>query len=255
MNENRANDFFNEEVSDYIDLMALGKALLRRWWFILLAGCVAGIAAYAFSVMTLVPTYKSSFTAYVNNSNQNLDSNIVTTSDIAASRQLTLTYAEIIHCRPVMELTVEKSGLEMETEELSGMISVGNLNDTELMKITITSEDPEQSYRLACALQDTAPEYVEKVLVGSSMQIVEPPLLPTAPSSRSFTSRMKKAFLAGAALACAVVLLIEFLDTRVKSTEMIESRYDVVVIGTIHDLSSSSSGYGYYGKKKRGNKK
>lgn len=231
---------------DTIDLMALVKVLLKNWWAILAAGCIAGVLYYLFTMITVAPTYVSSFTAYVNNSNQTLDTNYMSSADIVASRYLTSTYAEIIVSQPVMDLTVEKSGLDISPEGLGSAISVANLNDTEIIKISVRTESPEVSYRLACALEETAPEYIEKILVGSSMMIIQPSAFPQSSSGPYYSSSLKKGFMIGAGAVAAILLLLELLDTRVKNPEKIEEKYHVVVIGTIHDLNAQTdSNYGY----------
>ena len=101
----------NKEVE--IDLVQIARIILKKLWVIILGGIVGGIIALAVTLFLIDPTYRSSFTAYVNNrtaSNQNTE--MISSADASASQNLTHTYAAIMTSRPVVEQAIERAGLK-----------------------------------------------------------------------------------------------------------------------------------------------
>ena len=87
-----------------IDLRRVFQALLKRVWVIVAVTLIFGLLAYILSATMIDPTYRSSFTAYVNNkATINTSSGSTTTADVNASMALAAVYQEIIVSRTVLE--------------------------------------------------------------------------------------------------------------------------------------------------------
>lgn len=50
-----------------IDLIPLFKAVVSKWWLIVIFAVVLGMVSYFVTDTFVTPTYRSGFTAYVNN--------------------------------------------------------------------------------------------------------------------------------------------------------------------------------------------
>ena len=212
---------------------------------------LAGAITFAAAHILLAPVYCSGFTAYINNSTQNNSSDSLSNADVQAARNLASTYAEIIASRPNVENAMALSGTRDSYDRVAESISVNRLNNTEIIEISVESTDPEKAYDLAQALEQTSPEYVSGIVVGSSMIIVTHAELPENPSGPYYILYVGNAVLLSVVLAIAILVLLELFDTRVKSADELSDRYGVIVIGTIHDLMASESGQGYFGYQRR----
>ena len=75
----------NEERS--IDLLRLAQVIWKRAWLILLVALLCGVIVFAYSKIFIAPSYRSSFTAYVNNRINTAEGqgNTTSSSDITAS--------------------------------------------------------------------------------------------------------------------------------------------------------------------------
>jgi len=103
-------------------------SMLRRWWWLLLAGMVvAGGASYAIS-KTLTPIYRSTATLLVN---QTQVPGTIAYNNILTSERLTRTYSELIDQRPVLQEVIDRLDLTLGRDELSGMIDVSVVTDTQ----------------------------------------------------------------------------------------------------------------------------
>ena len=97
-----------------------------------------------------VPKYNSSTTIAltINNDSELVNSNSNLT-DITINQKLVPTYRQIIKSRRVLDQVIDNLNLDIKASELSSSISVTNEADTELLKITVSNEDPELAALIA----------------------------------------------------------------------------------------------------------
>ena len=232
---------------DEIDLLEILRIFLGHWKLLVIVAAIVGVVSLLVARFFIAPTYRSSFTAYINNSTNAGDSATLTNADIQAARSLTGTYAEIISSRPNVENAIEAAGISLLYEDLKEGISVDDLNNTEIIEVAVITKDPKTSFLLASALEITSPEYVEKIVSGSSMMIVTHAELPLKKFGPNYKKIAAIAAMLSAVLVFGILVIRSFMDTRVKSEEELTNRYGVIVIGRMHDLlATEQSENGYY---------
>ena len=232
-----------------IDVLALAIVVLKRWKLLILVAILCGAAGYGGSKLLIKPTYRSAFTAYINNNENRSETSSVTTADISASRNLASTYSQIIRSKPNIQAAIEKAGLNVAYGMVNGGVSVGALNNTEIIQVSVITKDPDTSYRIASALEEVSPNYVAGIVKGSSMVIVTHAEMPNGRYSPSYSRNAIIAALLGVLLVVAWIAIRYLTDSRVRTPDDLAERYGLVVIGTIHDLAAQSS-HGYYGYEK-----
>lgn len=96
-----------KETVEEIDLIPLFKAVVSKWWLIVIFAVVLGMVSYFVTDTFVTPTYRSGFTAYVNNRSgvtasgtEATGSKKLTTSDITASQSLVKTYSKSFSAVP-----------------------------------------------------------------------------------------------------------------------------------------------------------
>ena len=86
------------------------------------------------------------------------------------------------------------------------------------------------------------------------MQIIDEHLRPTGKNAPNYRRNTGIRLIAGMALICMIIFVLEVMDDRVKDEDDLRRRYGLVVIGTIPNLLTADkhgSGYGYgYGTRK-----
>ena len=237
---------------DEIDLLELFGAILKRWKILLLVAVLCGAAGYAGTKLLIKPTYRSFFTAYINNSSDTtISSDTVTNTDIQGRRNLANTYAQIIQSKPNVEAAMKSAGVSENYAEIAQGVSVSTVNNTEVIRVSVITNNPETSYHIASALEECSPDYVANIVNGSSMMVVSHAELPSGRYSPSYKKNAVITMIIGLFIACFWIVILYLRDNRVKSPEDLTGRYGLVVIGTIHDLASHSS-HGYYEYEKGG---
>ena len=150
-----------------IDLVQLMQALWHRAWAILLAILIFGGAAFSYAYFLVTPLYKASAMMYVNNSSISVGSTQVNLNDLTAAQSLVNTYIVILNTRGTLEEVIDQAGLSYDYETLSGMISAGAVNSTEVFSIEVTSADPQEAEKIANTIAELLPDRIAEIVDGS----------------------------------------------------------------------------------------
>lgn len=239
---------YSVEDDGSIELWPLVQALLRKWWLIALAGIVVGAVVLVGTLLLVTPQYRSGFTAYVNNRSETDTQTVLSNADLSAARYLTYTYTQIIRSRSVLEAAADRVGLDENYSDLGDMVSTSILSDTEIISVDVLCEEPSMSKAYAEAIAEVARKELSEIVEGSSMQIIDEPVLPTKIAEPSYTKNALIGALLGVFLAAAGIVLRTVLDDRVKGEEALEARFGLPILGSVPNTASAAHvGGNYYG--------
>lgn len=235
------------------DIQKILKLVLKKWKLLVLFAVVGALIAFGYTSKFVTPTYTSSikFLAYVDdeekeqgNANAQTASN---TSKMNYAMKMVTTYLEVIDTNKfynqLTENLNEELGTSYSVDTVRYSITGEPVNDTAMFILTVTTTDATLSYNIAHQLEEDVPPLIFEAsnsLVSVSVQ--DPPILASSAVSLGYPKKMVIGAAAGFALAAVYVILRDFLDVRIKSTEELVKRYNIPVLGTIPDYSKSVSG-------------
>ena len=176
-----------KEIRDELDmdLFRLFGALMKRAWIIGLAAALCAGAAFLAAHFLVMPRYQSSATFYIHNSavsRQEPSSNI-SAEDISASRSLVKSCVALLGTRGILEDVAACAGVDRGWEEMGEMIQAESVDGTEILRVVVTSPDPQEAEQIANAVAEILPQRVSGILEGSSAKIVDFAVVPSVPSS------------------------------------------------------------------------
>lgn len=233
-----------------IDLLRLMKALWKRAWAIALAMAICGGLALGYTMMFVKPLYKASVLMYVNSSNISVGGTKVSISqaELSAAKTLVDTYVVILNTRTTLNEVIEQSGVTYTYEELSKMISAQAVNNTEVFKIEVTSQSPQEAANIANTIAQILPEKISSIVEGTSARIVDSAVTPSRKSSPSNSKNLIVGMLLGAVLSCGIVVIQELLDDKIHDTDYLRQTYDLPMLAVVPDLltDNGDSAYGDY---------
>lgn len=221
-----------------INLVLLGKVVLRRIWIVILAAIVLAAGTYICIKNFVTPMYKTHVSFCVNNGSTNQS---VTASDLATSQRLVLTYVEGLRSNTVLNAVSKELDGAVSAGAISGMMSADTGSETEIFRVYISHSDPVMAAKVANAIAEVAPEQIAKFIKGSSAEVVDWATIPTTPYSPNATTGALTAAVLGAVLAAAILCMLEILDVRVKGEDDLASISDIPVLGIIPDLTTESN--------------
>src|SRR6266487_6107574 len=121
--------------------------LLWRWsWLMALITALAGITAYVVSSQT-VPVYEASITLLINQTSAGSASPDL--NSLRTSEGLARTYVELLRKRPVLEAVIAKLKLNTDPEQLTKLIQVTVIRDTQLMVLAVEDTNPQRAADIA----------------------------------------------------------------------------------------------------------
>ena len=212
-----------------IDLIDLFFYYWTKKWILLLALLAGAVIAGAWTHFLIAPTYESTSTLYVFNTNKGA----VDFSSLQLSTNLTNDYVELIKSRPVVETVVANLGKEYEYKDALHMLTVTNPNSTRFLRITVTSTDPQEALDMANEFADVTREQIAAIMDQERPSIVERGVLPTSKVAPSLSRNTLLGGLIGLILAMGVYLILYLLDDTIKSADDIEKYLGVNTLAVI----------------------
>lgn len=228
----------NQEVE--IDLKRLFGALMKKAWLIAIVSVLCAVISLVGTVMFITPQYRSSIMFYVNNSAGATDG--LSSSDITASRNLVKSYLVILDTKETLQQVVDRTGLDYTYKQIQSMISADAVDSTEIIKITVTTEDPEEAALIANALAEIVPNQITSIIEGTSARIVETAEVATHPSSPSKTKNTIIGFLVGFVFIAGAIVLHELFDITIRTEEDISSQTSLPVLASVPDMDIGGKG-------------
>ena len=241
-----------------IDLLHIVKRVWHYIWVVALASLIAAVLGFCYASFLIAPTYSSSVMLYVNNTSLSLGGAdfTISSSQISAAQSLVDTYTEILNNRTTLTEVGRRAGLlEKYSEDqlysyLAGRVTAGPSNDTEIMKVTVVSEDPEEAAVIANAISEVLRERISQIIKGATMEVVDeavPNYNKIAPSVTKYTAI---AFILGLLGSVGVIAVFAIMDDTIHDENYILQTYDYPILAKIPDLLDKDSkhygGYHYY---------
>ena len=205
-----------------IDVLELFHVLLNKFWIILLAGIIAGLAFIGGTILFITPQYESTTKMYV-----------LSKQDMQTSLSLTKDYAELIKSRTVTEGVIAQLNLDLTHEDLLKKMTVDSATDTRILSITVTDADPYEACKIANAIRDVAANHIKNVMDIDAVNVVETANIPDQQSSPSISKNGIIGVLLGVLLSVAIILIAYISNDTVKTQEDVEKYLGLSVLGTI----------------------
>lgn len=232
-----------------VDLLHIIKSIWQRIWMVIIAAFLAALIGFGFSTLIIKPSYSSTVKLYVNNSSISIGNTSfsISSSEITAAQSLVKTYGEILNNRSTLERVIDHAGVDYEWDVLSTKIKSGTSNGTEIMFVTVTTNDPEEAALIANSIAEVLPEVIAGIIDGASMEVVDtaaPNYKKVGPSITKYTA---VGFILGAILSMVVIAINAMMDDRIHDEDYIIETYDYPILAKIPNLVNPD-GKGRYGR-------
>lgn len=209
-------------------LLELIKLIRKHLALVVALPIVCAVATAAFAWLALPNQYSSSVSMYVL-TKASAEGSLAST-DLSASQQLANDVATLITDERVAEDTA--SALQMDS--LKGYkISVASESTTRIVTLTVTGESAQSVAIIANQLAATTDSVAQEVMDVQAINAINEAKEPAAPSGPPRAMYTAVAFLVGIFLAVAIVVVIDMVNTRVRSAEEAEELLGLPVIGRI----------------------
>lgn len=244
-----------EKISkDYyvVDLAHIVKVVWKRIWVVAVVSVLVAALGFSLAAFVITPTYSSSIMLYVNNSSFNVGDLgfSISSSELTAAQSLAKTYTVLLKNRTTLNRLIDETGVEYTWEDLYDMIESAPVNETEVMRVTVTCTDPNEAKTIANGIAKVLPQRISEIVEGASMEVVDSAIADMEKVAPSITMYTIVGFILGALLSVAVLIVTALMDNTVHDDEYVIKTYQYPILAKIPDLlDSGTKKYGYYYKK------
>lgn len=210
-------------------LLELFKLLQKHLAMVIILPVVLALATAGVSWGLMQNQYTATVSVYVLSSSSS-EQNTIQNSDLSASQLIANDIAELANSDIVAERTAEELGMT----SLAGYdISVNSSTTTRVIEISVESGEPQAAATVANKIAEVLSSVAQEVMGVESVNIVDEAKTPEAPSGPNRVMYTAVAFLAGLFLAVAIIVVMDMVNTRVRTPEEAEELLGVPVIGRI----------------------
>ena len=216
------------------------KELLEMFWEkklqIILITAIFITIGVVYSLGFVVPKYQSTTTLLLatNSSADSTGTSSITTTDITVNSKLVSTYSDLVKSDKVIRQVISNLAIDADEEEIRNSVSVTAKSDTEIIEINVKNEDPVLAAKIANEIAKVFIDSIIKEYYGmENVYIVDEAEIETEPYNVNHIKDVAIFAFIGIVIASIYVLIINMLDTTIKSSEDIEKITGLTVLATI----------------------
>lgn len=218
-----------------LDLKELFNIFWSKKVAIILIVLIFIVIGVIYTIGFTVPMYSSSTTlvlATSGNTETNANTTI-TATEITVNSKLVSTYSELVKSKNILRQVISNLGIKVDEDKLRKNITVSSVKDTELIEITVKDENPVYSAQIANEIAKVFTEKVKDIYNIDNVQIVDEAEVANMPSNINHEKDVIIFTFIGLVIAVCYVLIVNMLDTTVKTAEDIENGFKVPVLASI----------------------
>lgn len=218
-----------------LDLKELISMFLEKKLLIVLVVIIFALMGAIYTLKFVTPIYQSTTSLVLAQiaSDNSEESNSITSSDIALNSNLIDNYRVIAKSKSVAQEVINNLELDTSVDVLRNRISVTTESDSEVIKITVADEDPELACKITTEVAQIFMGKVETIYKVNNITVLDKAEVETTPSNINLTKNVVIFAFVGGILVAGYILLINMLDTTVKTDTDIERALDIPVLASI----------------------
>ena len=211
---------------DEINLHSLMLLLLKNLW-VVVAFCISVVLCYtSVCKLSYTPSYTSSATFMVSAKDSTSAYNSLTTTQSMAS-----VFVEVFQSNVLREKIQE----QMPEQRFDGAINTVTIPQTNLLIITVTSEEPDTSFQALNLLVDNYSSISDYVFANAQLEVIKDPVVPVAPSNPlDMESNYPLVLLVGIFLPVGGIVALYLLHDTVKTPAAARRKIDARLLRTIN---------------------
>ena len=121
----------------------------------------------------------------------------------------------------------------MSVDELSNNITATSVEDTEIIKITVANEKAKDAQRITDEVAKVFSKEVQDIYNLENVTIIDKADLANKPYNINYVKDNIIYLVIGIVLSFGVVFVMYYFDTSIKSSETIEEKFGLTVIGVV----------------------
>lgn len=217
---------------------------LKKYVLVIIAvSLVLVIGVFIYDKSIKKPLYTTYTTIILTKSNETQTGTTITQNDILLNQKLVETYSKIIKSKLVLEQVISETGVTYTAEELSENVSVEAYENTEMLKISVTDQDPELAASIANSIAQVFSGEIAKIYQINNISVVDVAVTPEEVSNNTLKRDLLIALFIGIFGTIGVVFVVYYFDDTVKLTDNLEEEIGMPVVAKVFksDIGSKNN--------------
>lgn len=222
------------------------RQVISKWWLIMIFIIIFAVAGFGIAKITYTEQYVSKITFNVSNKNSEMlgtNGSVTSASDTQASVTIANNFKELIQngndfVSQVQQIVKTTTGKEYDIGYLRAVIGVEVVTDSTLMKVSVTTGDPELAYAISTAIQSMYADFSKDVFPSANVTVADNATKAVLASDSSTLIYTAAGLILGAALAVLIVLITAKIQNKLLSTEDIKTNFNINILATVSDIKN-----------------
>lgn len=217
----------------HINPRIIFRSVLKNLWVVILTAMSFAFLTKAVSNVTYNPSYTSTATFVIS-----AKGSTSAYTSLTMANEMTQVFAQVFQS----EVLRDKVSAQLNGEKLTDIITTQVIPETNLLRVSVTSDNPQNAYRTLGLIIENYPSISENLFANAVLEVIKMPDIPTVPSSISVYQRFGKLmFLFGAFASTALIIAITILKGTVQNTSSARQNIDGALIGTVpHEIKNKT---------------
>ncbi|MCA0985192.1 capsular biosynthesis protein [Halobacillus yeomjeoni] len=227
-------------MEETISLKEIFEVLKKRILLIISLAAGAAVLSALITFFVLTPTYQTSSQFIVNQSESQSQNTPYDINDIRTNVELINTYNIIIKSPRILDQVIEDLELNMTATSLANKIQVSNANQSQVVNVVVTDEDPTQAVAIANRTVKVFKEEIPQLMNVDNVNILTEAVVAADPSpvSPKPALNIAIALVVGLMVGVGLAFLLEYLDNTIKTEEDIEKSLGLPIMGVVSTIST-----------------
>ena len=226
-----------------IDIKEILYFIFKKKFFVIILTILGIIAGVLYTKFLVTPMYSSNTTVVLSKPTTATTSYVsnneaITQNDITLNSKLVATYSEIMKSRAVAEEVKQTLNLNVSEQSLMSNISVTSKDDTEMLKIQVSNEDPVIAANVANTLSEVFKNKVKEIYNIENVTVIDKAIPSNLPYNVSYIKNAGLFGAVGLVFSCGILFLMFYFDTRIKSKSEVEELLGLEVLAVIPDMKN-----------------
>ncbi len=233
----------SRQINKSLKLSDLWEILIERFLIIALAGVVvvSGLFIYARFIQT--PVYTSTATLYILKQGASSQYNNEAAEDFSLALNVVNDCTYSLKSHAVLDRVIDDLNLDMSYRDLNRAVSASNPENTRILEVRVTNEDPQLSKKIVDRICTVGAEKIEAAMGFKQVNLYEYGIIDYRPSNRIRISEYILAGLFAAMFTFLAFVLQRFFDDSIQSDEDIEKYLGLSILGDIPNAAEKTKGY------------
>ena len=224
------------------------KELIQIFWEkriqILLITAIFIVLGIIYTVGFVKPKYQSKTSLlWATNSSSQSNANGITTNDLTLNSKLVSTYSDMVSGNKIIREVIKNLGMNLQEDDVKKSISVKARDNADMIDIIVKNDDPVVAQKIANETAKVFIENVKQYYKIENLYIYDEAEVENEPYNINHKKDVLIFAVIGIVIAFGYVLILNMLDTTIKSAQDIEKISGVTVLASIpiYDLAETKS--------------